>query len=280
MVTLLHVRPYLFDREFQDLLDEPADVGAGTRIEEVVEADDTPPAPPPPPTFSEDELTAAREIAYADGERTGRNAAEQAIAARSTRVLELLTDELQRASAAIARDQSAIIRDATAIALTICRKILPHTYRATAGEEIAELLSAVLPRISEQPQVLVRVAAPLAPMLAEPTANVVAASGFSGTLKVLADDALPEGDCRIEWSQGGVVRDAATLLREIELVLNQTAGSHPAAAAFDRLPLTDPSSEGAPDAEPAPESWQHSASEAHEPTELPTNPSQRADTDE
>lgn len=285
MVALLRIRPYLFDREFQELLEESAGIGAPPAPHADAEPEIAPPAPPAAPTFSEAELAAAREIAHAEGEHAGRIAAEQSLTAHTTRTLEAITNELQRATAAIARDQSALVRDATAIALTICRKILPHTYRATAVDEIAELVSTVLPRIGDQPLVLVRVAAPLAAAVTEPMAAVAAVAGFTGSVKVVADESLAEGDCRIEWSQGGVIRDAATLLRELEQVIDHTVGHHPTAAAFDRLPLASPAADLATDAARVPESGENEsgtplAAGTVDPADVSINPSRSADTDE
>ena len=44
-------------------------------------------------------------------------------------------------------------------------------------------------------------------------------SGFEGRLVILAEPAIATGDCRIEWADGGVVLDRATIEAKIsELV--------------------------------------------------------------
>lgn len=267
---MLHVRPYLFDREFQEMVEVPSE----SEVQDLPAEEDALPVPAAP-TFSEAELEAACDAARADGERAATAAAERMIATRSARAVEAIADELRSATELAAQAQSAMLRDATAIALTLCRKLLPQTYRDTAAEEIARLLSTVLPRITDQPQVVVRVAGALVATVTEPVTTAVETANFSGSVRVVADDTLAEGDCRIEWCQGGVVRDAATLLREIEAVVDQAVG-HLSAA--DALPLSAPSPTVDDTPEPEPATGAHADAGMADTTELLINPSERADT--
>jgi flagellar assembly protein FliH len=52
-------------------------------------------------------------------------------------------------------------------------------------------------------------------------------SGFAGRLIVLAEPELAVGDCKIEWADGGVVREAAAIDAKItELVERYVASRH------------------------------------------------------
>ena len=44
----------------------------------------------------------------------------------------------------------------------------------------------------------------------------VQASGFGGRLVVMGDPEIAPGDCRLEWVDGGVVRDRAAIAAEID----------------------------------------------------------------
>jgi flagellar assembly protein FliH len=46
--------------------------------------------------------------------------------------------------------------------------------------------------------------------------EIANARGFEGRLVVMADPAMAAGDCRIEWSDGGVIRDRAATLATID----------------------------------------------------------------
>ncbi len=226
MVALLHIRPYLFEREFQDLLDAPATDEADVHFSENTSDENDMPVEPEilAPVFSEDDLAAARAEGHAAGELAGRTAAEGSLNARCAQALEGLRAQLHDATAAASRTQAAILTDATTIALALCRKLLPHTYRHQAREEIAHLLATVLPRIADQTSLSIRLAPSLAVSLGETIHSVIDAAGFGGSVNIIEDGSLAEGDCRIEWSQGGIMRDVACLLYEIESVVEQTIG--------------------------------------------------------
>jgi hypothetical protein len=41
----------------------------------------------------------------------------------------------------------------------------------------------------------------------------------------MGDPAVAEGDCRIEWSGGGIIRDQTALWREIDTLMAESVGS-------------------------------------------------------
>ena len=49
--------------------------------------------------------------------------------------------------------------------------------------------------------------------------EIARARGFEGRLMVEADGTLAAGDCRIEWSEGGVTRDRGATLATISDVV-------------------------------------------------------------
>ena len=66
----------------------------------------------------------------------------------------------------------------------------------------------------------------------------MAASGHNKRLRLLGDATVVEGDCQIEWSGGGIVRDQAVLWREIEALTAECIGSvaaPPATPPYPRL---------------------------------------------
>ncbi|MBX6322342.1 MAG: flagellar assembly protein FliH, partial [Rhodospirillaceae bacterium] len=52
---------------------------------------------------------------------------------------------------------------------------------------------------------------------------VAAGAGFEGRIVILADPAMPVGDCRVEWADGGIERDTDRLWRDIEAALARHA---------------------------------------------------------
>ena len=45
--------------------------------------------------------------------------------------------------------------------------------------------------------------------------------GFDGKIVILAEDGMVDGDCRLEWADGGVERSAAKLSAQIETAVHR-----------------------------------------------------------
>ena len=55
----------------------------------------------------------------------------------------------------------------------------------------------------------------------------IAAGGHDQRLTILGDPAIQEGDCRIDWPGGGVIRDDTLLWREIDALLSECVAHGP-----------------------------------------------------
>ena len=55
--------------------------------------------------------------------------------------------------------------------------------------------------------------------------EIARSRGFEGRLMVLSDDGLAEGDCRIEWADGGLIRDRAAAETTINVCVTRYLGA-------------------------------------------------------
>jgi flagellar assembly protein FliH len=62
----------------------------------------------------------------------------------------------------------------------------------------------------------VRVNNELYPAVRERLAEIARARGFEGRLVVLGETDIALGDCRIEWADGGAIRDRAAIEKTID----------------------------------------------------------------
>jgi flagellar assembly protein FliH len=81
------------------------------------------------------------------------------------------------------------------------------------------------------PHIAVRIGADIYDAAKTQLEEIARTRGFEGRLMVEADASLAAGDCRIEWSEGGVTRDRAATLVVIDDVVARyiaarTAGAH------------------------------------------------------
>jgi len=73
--------------------------------------------------------------------------------------------------------------------------------------EITALARECFRHLIAAPHVAMRVNDALYKEASETLAGIAREHGFEGRLVVLADPSIAPGDCRIEWADGGVVRD-------------------------------------------------------------------------
>jgi flagellar assembly protein FliH len=66
------------------------------------------------------------------------------------------------------------------------------------------------------PLVTVRIATDIHGTAKEQIEEIARAGGFDGRLAVISDDNLAPGDCRVEWADGGVIRDSSATTSAID----------------------------------------------------------------
>lgn len=141
------------------------------------------------------------------------------------------TDDARRADALVAvRDGLAAIRQQAAehaeavadgiarAALSALAAALPHVCRAHGDAEVRALLRHVLPLVAARARVVLRVHAGLIDALRQDIER------FDDTLIdqiELRAANLPPGDVRLNWEDGGLVRDGAAIRAAIEDGLTQ-----------------------------------------------------------
>jgi flagellar assembly protein FliH len=192
-------RKFLFDVSFDVPEPEPGDPAAE-------------------PRYGRNELEAARNEAYADGESAGRAAA---VAATETRIAGTL-DLLGSSVGALIADRASMLRGIETQALELLRAVLqkavPALCRKDPLAEIEALVAASLEEVHGEPRLVLRVNDALFDAVQARLAAMIQAGAFAGKTILLADAALAEGDARVEWADGGAERDTRRLATEIDAI--------------------------------------------------------------
>ena len=153
----------------------------------------------------------------ADGERSATVRAAQAIALAA----QSMADHTAAMSAALDDDRQATLQDAVRLAAAIGRKLAHHLIERAPTAEIEALIAECLASLDTVPHLVVRCHPDLADDVREIALARIATSGFAGRLVVLGDPDVSLGDTRIEWADGGVVRDTVSLDADIERRITQ-----------------------------------------------------------
>ncbi len=195
------------------------------------------------PTFSEEEMAAAREESFAAGKAEGVNEAAEATERLISASLEKLSQQFDSLFKAQEEADATIMENAISVACGIARKIFPALNQQGALGEIERMTAQSLEKILDEPQVIIAVNPDLEAALNERLGTLTAQAAYKGEVKIIADDGIVPGDCRIEWSSGGAYRDTDAMWREIDEIVERNLSKNP-----EDSPETAPeTSEAAPE---------------------------------
>ena len=163
--------------------------------------------PPEPeliePMFTGVELDAAR----AEAKLAGRAEAERGIIASRVQLLSLIATsmtEAQDGARAAAEHTAEAVARCMLTALTAC---LPALCERHGAGELRALARAVLPALTDEPRITVRIHPHMVAVLEEELATLD--FEIAERVHLVATDAIAPGDARINWAEGSAVRDAA-----------------------------------------------------------------------
>jgi flagellar assembly protein FliH len=213
------VRKFTFDNDF----DAPRAPAPKAASEVVVE--DLPPPPPPPPSFSEAELEAAvaeaRKVALAEGQAKGKGEATAQTERQTATALTAIAGHFAKIDGDVQAAVGQLRETTIAVSLAMVRRLFPEFARQHGLDEVKELLGRCLDTMRTEPRFTVRVSSGEAEVLQSEVDALARSRGFEGRIVVAADEALKPGDCRIEWSQGGMIRSADEIWKAIDAAMDQ-----------------------------------------------------------
>jgi flagellar assembly protein FliH len=164
-------------------------------------------------TTSKQALEMAVAEAEARGYRTGHAKALADASVETQRRNAAALERIGAALAAMAGGLTAIEQrleaEAVEVAVAVASKLAPELIAREPFAEIAALAADCFNHLVGAPHVVVRVNDALYADARERFDEIARMSGFDGRLVVLAEPDIGPGDCRIEWADGGLVRDRA-----------------------------------------------------------------------
>jgi len=208
------------------------------------------------PKFSENELETARDAAYQDGLTAGR----QEVADQASRAIDRKIEKLLSLTAGLQNELSAeaerISAQAADLAFTAARILARELIAREPDGEMLQLLDECVSFIKDAPHLVVRVPQGNLETLRQRIENITVAKGYEGKLVLLTEDGMTEGDCRIEWADGGVSRDLTELETSVYTLIAarfSRPGEVPELAPTDpgSVPVAPSQPEPAVEAEPA-----------------------------
>ena len=158
----------------------------------------------------------ARTAGYAEGFAAG----EQSVSAKAAKQLSAAANNLAEHVAAMAASLDDTSRetlaDAVGLASSVARKLANALLAHQPTAEIEALIAECMASLEGVPHLVIRCHPELADQVREIAQARMSTSGFNGRLMVMGDHDVALGDGRIEWVDGGLVRDMDAISKQID----------------------------------------------------------------
>lgn len=176
----------------------------------------TPPANKTMPEHEFEQLVAAaREEGYRQGLAAGQSNVEAQAATTLAKSAEKLAAQAARMVQAIESYEKRHLEQSVGLATSVGRKLAAHLIAREPQTELAALLSECMAALEAAPHLVIRCHPDLCDAMKAIAEDRMKISGFAGRLIVLGDPEIGMGDGRIEWADGGLVRDINAISSEI-----------------------------------------------------------------
>ena len=173
----------------------------------------------------------AESQAYRQGFNAGEQQAHQEATKRMADALSVIADGLGRLDSALTAIETRLETEAVEVAVAVAAKLAPALIAREPFAEIAALATECFHHLVSTPLVTVRIAADIHETAKGQIEEIARSNGFDGRLAVMSDESLAPGDCRIEWADGGIIRESTATASAIDETVARyiTARSMPAA---------------------------------------------------
>lgn len=169
----------------------------------------------------------AEALAYRNGFDAGQRESHAESERRVAASFQQIGNSIAAIAAQFAEIESRLQTEAVDVAVATARKLSGALIEAEPLAEITELVSDCFKHLVSTPHLVIRINDELYEQARDTFERMAKQSGFAGRLIVLAEPELAVGDCKIEWADGGVVREAAAIHAKItELVERYVASRH------------------------------------------------------
>jgi len=171
--------------------------------------------------WSTDEREAARNEGFERGRQAGTDETLAAMEAKTASALETIATNVSALTAQLETQRQQLKSDGIVLANMIAKSLASALIAREPMREIEILFSEALEFLPDTPHIAVRLNEASLNAAKEKLETVATERGFQGKLIILGQPDIAQGDCRIEWAQGGIVKDQSLVKKRILEITNQ-----------------------------------------------------------
>jgi len=168
------------------------------------------------------QVAAAEARAHRDGFAAGQREAKAESDRRAALALEEIGIAIKGIASRFAGIETRMETEAVDVSVAVARKLCSELVASEPLAEITGLVRECFSHLVSTPHLVVRINDALYEGARERIEKLAKQSGFEGRLVILAEPTIVNGDCKIEWADGGVVLERAT----IDTKINELVGRY------------------------------------------------------
>jgi len=170
------------------------------------------------------QLDRAREEGRREGFEEGKAQACRELEARISQQMGQLLQACEALASETAALQKREERRAARIAHAIASRLAPALMAQRPLSEVEALVSDCLDGCRRESRIVVRVGDEMVEPLKERLEAIKARSSFTGQIVLLGEPEMIDGDCRVEWPDGGAERDISAVEARIAEAVERFVG--------------------------------------------------------
>jgi len=158
----------------------------------------------------------AESQAYRNGFAAGLAQAQSDAAQQASVALGVIAEAMERLHKGLGGIEARLEAEAVQVAVAVAGKLAPELIAREPFAEISAVAGESFTHLVKAPHVAVHIDAVIYDTAKSKLDEIAHARGFEGRLVVMSDATMAPGDCRIEWADGGVLRDRTATLAAID----------------------------------------------------------------
>ncbi|MBL8567667.1 MAG: flagellar assembly protein FliH [Phreatobacter sp.] len=173
-------------------------------------------------------IALARQEGQAAGFLAGEAEAMASVERQRAIAFAAIGDRLTVAAEALRVLEGRLEQEAIDIAVAVAGRLAGALTAREPLAEIRRLVGDCFANLRGVPHLVVRVHDDLMEQARTELTRLASERGFEGRLVILAEPTIAIGDCRIEWSTGGIMLDRDEITMRIAEAVERYVASHPA----------------------------------------------------
>ena len=181
--------------------------------------------PPPPPTFSEDELAAAKDMAFEQGRQAGQKEQQDSREQYIAQTLDVIAQNFSKLFAAETVRESIFEKESLKLGIMMLDLLFPLLNEKLGHDEVYAVLEKTLSNHKKTKEIVISVPAGCKGEVEALIARLRADEHEAVLWRVVEKEELLAGDCALEWGDGGAVRDSLKAAKTIRNSMEEMLGA-------------------------------------------------------